>query len=86
MLSFFFIYIHTKKSFFIITSHFVDVLDLPLIRLKERVWGVEKEREGKKRWIWYIIRYLESKIWSFSKSKINAVNVYSSLVKNEAQK
>lgn len=86
LLSFFFIYIHTKKSFFIITSHFVDVLDLPLIRLKERVWGGERGREGKKRWSWNIIRYLESKIWSFSKSKIKAVNVYSSLVKNEAQK
>jgi hypothetical protein len=32
LLSFFFIYQHAKKSFFIITSHFVDALNLPLIK------------------------------------------------------
>lgn len=86
LLSFFFIYIHAKKSFFIITSHFVDVLDLPLIRLKKRAWGGERGREGERRWSWHLIRHLEAKIWSFGKSKIKAANVYSSLVKIEAQK
>jgi hypothetical protein len=85
-LSFFFFYIHSKNSFFIITSHFVDVLDLPLIRIKEREWGGEKEIKGDKGWCWRQIRFLEKKIWSFAKSKIKAVNVYSSLVKIEAQK
>jgi hypothetical protein len=32
LLSFFFIYQHAKKSFFIITSHFADALNLPLIK------------------------------------------------------
>jgi hypothetical protein len=87
-LSFFFFYIHSKKSFFIITSHQVEVLDLPLIKIKKRVWGAEKggEIKGDRRWCWHLIRFLEHKIWSFAKSKIKVVNVYSSLVKIEAEK
>jgi len=74
LLSFFFIYQHAKKSFFIITSHFVDALNLPLI--KKGGGGVE----------WSLNRYLASKIWSFASQKIKAINVYTSLVKIETKK
>jgi hypothetical protein len=76
LLSFFFIYQHAKKSFFIITSHFVDALNLSLIKKLGRWGGVE----------WSLNRYLASKIWSFAKSKIKAINVYSSLVQIEEKK
>ena len=75
LLSFFFIYQHAKKSFFIITSHFVDALNLPLIK-KGGGGGVE----------WSLNRYLASKIWSFASQKIKAINVYTSLVKIETKK
>ena len=52
------------------------LLHLSLIQKLGRWGGVE----------WSLNRYLASKIWSFAKSKIKAINVYSSLVQIEEKK